>query len=313
VLYFLFSVTAEGACYNASTVTTQTAVEKDFAGVSVIVPAYNEEDSICGVVDQAYEVCSSLNIDFEIIVVDDGSVDKTAESLNDKPVRLVRHPENRGYGASIKTGVLNAQYPWILITDADGTYPVTQFPKLFQVHEGYDMVVGARTGQDVAIPLSRRPAKWVLNRLATYMAQTKIPDLNSGFRLFRKSSFLRFTNIYPSGFSITSTMTMAMLSNRHPVKYVPIDYYKRYGTSKIRPLSDTYNFFMLVIRTIMYFDPLRVFMPIALWLLALGTLVSIWEIWKFRNITTVATIILFAGFQTAILGLLADLIVKARR
>src|SRR5262249_12655404 len=145
------------------------------------------------------------------------------------------------------------------ITDADGTYPIDSIPKLLENHDGYDMIVGARIGKDVNIPLIRRPAKWLLNKLAAFMAQTQIPDLNSGFRLFRKSSFLRFEKILPSGFSLTTTITMALLCNNHPVKYVPVDYYKRKGMSKIRPFRDTYNFFMLVIRTIMYFDPLRVF------------------------------------------------------
>jgi hypothetical protein len=145
------------------------------------------------------------------------------------------------------------------------------------------------------------------------MAQTRIPDINSGFRLFRKSSFLRFLNYCPSGFSLTTTITLALLCNNHPVKYVPVDYYKRKGASKIRPLRDTYNFFLLVIRTIMYFDPLRVFVPIALLLLLSGSLFTAVEVYRFKNITTAAAIFLFAGLQTLVLGLLADLIVKGRR
>jgi len=291
----------------------QVAVPVDFPGVSVVIPAFNEESAIEKVVAELLGVCTDAGIDFEIIVVDDGSTDRTAERLQDKPVHVIRHPENRGYGASIKSGVAMARFPWILITDADGTYPVSEIPKLLGNTGHYDMIVGARTGADVNIPLIRRPAKWMLTRFANFMAQTKIPDLNSGFRLFRKSSFLRFANIYPSGFSLTTTITLALLTNNHPVKYVPVNYYKREGRSKIRPLRDTYNFFLLVIRTALYFDPLRVFFPPALFLLLLGILVSIYEILAFRNITTVATIILFAAFQTVIMGLLADLIVKSRR
>ncbi len=175
------------------------------------------------------------------------------------------------------------------------------------------MVVGARLGKDVNIPLVRKPAKWLLNRLANYMAQTTIPDINSGFRIFRKSSFLRFLSIYPAGFSLTTTITLALLCNNHPVKYVPVSYHKRKGQSKIRPLRDTYNFFLLVIRTIMYFDPLRVFIPISLLLLLLGMVYCIFEISRYHNITTAAALVLIAGVQAAILGLLADLIVKGRR
>jgi hypothetical protein len=175
------------------------------------------------------------------------------------------------------------------------------------------MVVGSRTGEDVNIPALRKPAKWMLNRLANFMVEAHIPDLNSGFRVFRKSSFLRYLHIYPSGFSLTTTMTLALLSNNHAVKYVPVNYYKRQGRSKIRPLRDTYNFFLLVLRTIMYFDPLRIFMPVALFLFLFGILFTAWELYVFQNITTAATIVLFAALQTAILGLLADLIVKGRR
>ena len=175
------------------------------------------------------------------------------------------------------------------------------------------MIVGARTGQDVNIPLVRRPAKWLLAKLADFMAQSHIPDLNSGFRLFRKTAFLRFMKLLPAGFSLTTTITLALLSNAFPVRYVPVDYYKRKGRSKIRPIRDTYQFFLLVFRTVMYFDPLRVFIPIATLLLIFGVCVSAYEIIRFKNITTAAAIFLFAGVQTAMLGLLADLIVKSRR
>lgn len=289
-----------------------TATSEQTAGLSIIIPAFNENKAIAGVIDEIHQVCSSLNLLFEIIVVDDGSTDSTSDAIAGKTARLIRHPENRGYGASIKTGVLAAHYPWILITDADGTYPISDIPKLLEDRGQYDMIVGSRTGENVNIPLIRRPAKWLLNKLANFMAQTRIPDLNSGFRLFRKSSFLRFANIYPSGFSFTTTITLALLCNHHPVKYVAVDYFKREGKSKIRPIQDTYNFFVLVIRTIMYFDPLRIFMPVALVLFFIGVIFTCWEIYQFRNITTAATIILFAALQTFMLGLLADLIVKGR-
>jgi glycosyltransferase involved in cell wall biosynthesis len=281
--------------------------------ISVIVPAYNEAAAIVDVVQEISDVCTAQNLEYEIIVVDDGSTDRTSEALSNKNVHVIKHPENRGYGAAIKTGALSAQYPWILITDADGTYPIAQIPKLLDNLEHYEMVVGARTGQDVNIPMIRRPAKWVLSKLANFMAQTHIPDLNSGFRIFRKSAFQRFVTLFPSGFSLTTTITLALLCNGYAVRYVPVDYYRRTGSSKIRPIRDTYNFFLLVIRTIMYFDPLRVFAPVALVLLLAGIVFAAYEIYVFHNITTAAAIFLFAGVQTGILGLLADLIVKSRR
>jgi glycosyltransferase involved in cell wall biosynthesis len=283
------------------------------AAISIVIPAYNEAQAILEVIQQISDVCNTQKLDYEIIVVDDGSTDQTAEVLHKKGIHVIRHPENRGYGAAIKTGVLSAQNPWILITDADGTYPIAQIPKLLENMDHYEMIVGARTGEDVNIPAIRKPAKWVLSKLANFMAQTYIPDLNSGFRIFRKTAFQRFLNLFPSGFSLTTTITLALLCNGYAVRYVPVDYYKRTGRSKIRPIRDTYNFFLLVIRTIMYFDPLRVFAPVALFLLIAGVLLAGYELYRFQNITTAAAIFLFAGVQTGILGLLADLIVKSRR
>jgi glycosyltransferase involved in cell wall biosynthesis len=292
---------------------TQTLTGQEQAGISVVVPAYNEALAIGEVLEQIAGVLNAQKYDFEIIVVDDGSTDHTVSVVESANVHVIRHPENRGYGAAIKSGVLSAQYPWILITDADGTYPISQIPKLLQGLDHYEMIVGARTGQNVNIPAVRRPAKWMLSKLANFMAQTSIPDLNSGFRLFRKTAFQRFANLFPSGFSLTTTITLALLCNGYAVQFVPVDYYKRKGSSKIRPIRDTYNFFLLVIRTIMYFDPLRIFAPMSILLLILGVLFAGWEAYRFENITTTGAIILFAGFQTGILGLLADLIVKSRR
>jgi glycosyltransferase involved in cell wall biosynthesis len=292
---------------------TEMLTRTEPARISIVIPAYNEAKAIVDVVQQIAEVCKNEKIDYEIIVVDDGSTDQTAEVLENHNVHVIRHPENRGYGAAIKTGVLSCQYPWILITDADGTYPISQIPKLLENLDHYEMIVGARTGEDVNIPFIRRPAKWLLSKLANFMAQTHIPDLNSGFRIFRKTAFQRFLNYFPSGFSLTTTITLALLCNGHAVRYVPVDYYRRTGKSKIRPIRDTYNFFLLVIRTIMYFDPLRVFAPVALFLLIAGSAVAVYEIFVFHNITTTAAIFLFAGVQTGILGLLADLIVRNRR
>jgi glycosyltransferase involved in cell wall biosynthesis len=292
---------------------TQTLTGQEQIGISVIIPAYNEAPAIGEVLDQITEVLNTQKYDFEIIVVDDGSTDHTLSVVENANVHIVRHPENRGYGAAIKTGVLSAQYPWILITDADGTYPIAQIPKLLEGLDHYEMVVGARTGQDVNIPFIRKPAKWLLSALANFMAQTHIPDLNSGFRIFRKTAFQRFAALFPSGFSLTTTITLALLCNGYAVRYVPVDYYKRKGASKIRPIRDTYNFFLLVVRTVMYFDPLRIFTPVSLFLLIFGVLFAGYEAFRFQNITTTAAIILFAGVQTGILGLLADLIVKSRR
>jgi glycosyltransferase involved in cell wall biosynthesis len=202
-----------------------------------------------------------LGIDFELIVVDDGSSDRTAELSEAAGAQVLRLPENRGYGAALKAGIARAKHEIIVITDADGTYPAESIPVLLENLGEYDMVVGARIGANVAIPLVRRPAKWFLRRLASYLAGRAIPDLNSGLRVMRKSLVKRFEHLLPSGFSFTTTITLASLCSGALVRYSPIDYHERIGESKIRP-AHAAEFLLLILRTIVYFNPLKVFLPI---------------------------------------------------
>jgi len=231
--------------------------------VSVVIPAYNEASAITDTIDGTIEMMRSSGADFEVIVVDDGSTDDTYKMLRPLPVTVIRNDYNRGYGASLKIGIYNAQYEHILIMDADGTYPSECIPILLDFATDYDMVVGARTGGKVKIPLVRKPAKWLLNELASYLSKKKIPDLNSGIRIMKKSIIEEFAKILPNGFSFTTTITLAMLTNGYRVKFVPIDYRDRKGKSKIRPAYDTLNFLRLIVQTVIYFNPLRVFLPAA--------------------------------------------------
>lgn len=280
--------------------------------VSIVIPAYNEESKIGNVLKDLLGNVKLRDIEHEIIVVDDGSQDKTAKIVKKYDVRLIQHEQNKGYGASLKTGIHHAQYNIIVITDSDGSYPVDRIPELVSFIDEYDMVVGARTGSNVKIPLIRRPAKWILNKYANYLVKDKIPDLNSGLRVFRKDIFEKFRNILPSGFSLTSTITLALLSNDYRVKYVPIDYYKRGGKSKIKPIRDTLNFFSLITRASLYFNPLRVFGPIALLLLGLGIVLLGHDIFVLQNISDKTVMVLLWGMQFGIVGLLADMISHRR-
>lgn len=245
---------------------------QDRPAASIVVPAYNEEGAIAEDLTNLKQVLGEARLSYEIIVVNDGSKDRTAEEAARVPgIRLVSHLHNRGYGASLKTGIREAQSEVIVITDADGTYPPRYIPQLCaDIAAGADMAVGARTGKGVAIPSLRKPAKWFLSRLANYLSGRNIPDLNSGLRAFRRTEVLRFFPILPSGFSFTTTITLAMLCNDYQVTYQPIEYLARVGTSKIRPFKDTYNFIVLVIRTICYFNPLKVFLPPAFLMLLVG-------------------------------------------
>ena len=280
-------------------------------GLSVVVPVYDEVRSVKLVLEQLLEVLDHLNCPVELIVVDDGSTDGTAEILDafSGRIKVFRHLVNRGYGAAIKTGIGHSCYPFVAITDADGTYPNEELPRLFAEMETHDMVVGARTGGKVYVPLIRRPAKWLLNRIANYLVYMKIPDLNSGFRVFRKKIAEHYFHILPNGFSFTTTITLAMISDGYQVLYKPIDYYKREGRSKIKPV-DALNFLVFIIRTITYFNPLRVFLPICLTLFGLGITRLCYDIFWLHNLTDSTTLLFLFALQIGLIGIVADLIVK---
>ena len=280
--------------------------------VSIIIPAHNEEKGIGPVLDGISSAMQAADIDYEIIVVNDGSSDGTSRAAGGRPdVRVIDLDVNLGYGAAIKQGLQTSRHEIVAITDADGTYPPEALPALVAAMNGQDMVIGARTGDNVAIPLIRRPAKWALNTLANYLASAKIPDLNSGMRVMRKSVLMRFMNILPQGFSFTTTITLAMMGNNCRVRFMPIDYHPRTGKSKIRPFSDTLNFLTIIIRTIMYFNPLKIFVPISAVFFLLGILVLLYSGFVLGRVMDVTVIVLISlAIQIAVIGLLADLIDK---
>ena len=280
--------------------------------LSVVIPVYNEENSIEPTWTSLNEVLQSLGIPYEILFVDDGSKDRTAEIIqNLDKARLIQHPVNRGYGAALKTGIKNANGEYILITDADGTYPHAEIPNLWKHAHAYDMVVGARVGDNVNIQLYRRPAKWMLRLLANYLSGTKIPDLNSGMRIFKRDEAKKYFNIICDGFSFTTTITLSYLARGLLVKYVPISYFHRVGHSKIKPFKDGLNFILLIVNATTYFNPLKIFLPIAGIFILAGLLTFLYSaiiLGRFYD----STIVLFfvAGIQIGLFGLLADLVVK---
>lgn len=281
--------------------------------VSVIVPAYNEEDAIVGVLEGLLEVLRrAAAVDaYEILVVDDGSSDATAERARSvSGVELVQHPRNMGYGAAIKSGIRRARYAWICITDADGTYPNERIPDLLAAAEGAAMVVGARTGDDVEYPFLRRIPKAFLRRYAQWLTRAPIDDMNSGLRVFRLDSARRVLHLLPNGFSLTTTLTMALMTDGDVVRFVPIGYSSRIGKSKIRPIRDTVSFFMLIVRTGTYFAPFRVFMPFAFLLFAIFAASATYDIVVLRDMTDKTLIFLTLSLNLGMFALLADMIQK---
>ncbi len=276
-------------------------------GVSVVVPAYNEETAIGAQIERIREVMERTGWPYELIVVDDGSTDGTARVVERYPVALIRQPRNRGYGAALKAGIAAARHDWILIIDADGTYPAEAVPAMLRLPE-YDMVVAARTGSDVHIPWVRRPAKWLLGRLASYLAEQPIPDLNSGLRIFKKSLVERFEHLLPSGFSFTTTITMALLCNDYRIFYIPINYHRRVGHSKIRA-AHAYRFLLIILRTVVYFNPLRVFLPLGALFFLAGLGKFIYDVSRW-NLSESAVMLILTAVIIWSVGLLADQIAR---
>ena len=278
--------------------------------LSIVIPAFNEAPIIGKVLTELHDLMVQHGIEAEIIVVDDGSSDGTAQEALSAGARVIRHRSNRGYGASLKTGILAATYDLVAITDADGTYPARYLPEMLREIEQYDMVVGSRTGANVHIPFVRKPAKWVLNRLANYVSGHKIPDLNSGMRVFRREIALQYFGILPDQFSFTTTITMAMLCDKYAIKYVPIDYRKRHGKSKIVPW-DAASFTILILRMAVLFRPLRVFLPIVLVCLAYGLTKAGLDLTVFhdRNISATAVLAMMTAIMLLSVAMIAEALV----
>jgi len=272
--------------------------------VSVVIPAYNEGAHVAQQVREVDAVMRQSGWTYEIIVVDDGSTDATAVEADAAGGRVLRRSRNRGYGAALKLGIGRARHDYILITDADGTYPVQSIPALLEQAEHHAMVVGARVGDSVAIPLARRPAKAFIRALASYLCGEQIPDLNSGLRVMRKDLVRRYVHLLPDGFSFTTTITMASICNGHPVHYISIDYHARLGESKIRA-RHAYDFTLLILRVIVFFNPLKVFIPVGAVLAAAGLAKLSYDIVK-DNLSESAVLALLGALIIWCVGLLAD-------
>jgi glycosyltransferase involved in cell wall biosynthesis len=286
-------------------------------GVTLIVPVYHEESGVGLVVADARAALSQVEglpeTAWEVLVIDDGSADDTGREASVAGARVIRHRENLGYGASLKTGLRNARFETIVITDGDGTYPLSAVPQLLAMLADCDMAVGARTGTDVHIPAVRKPAKWLLTQTAQFLASRRIPDLNSGLRAFRRREALRFFNLYPAGFSFTTTITLAYLSSNLAIDYLPINYHPRVGRSKIRPIRDTKNLFITVLRSILFFNPLRVCLPLGCLLLLAAVAFAIFVRDAQGHIMDgTITVLVVSAFQIFIVGFLADILARLR-
>jgi glycosyltransferase involved in cell wall biosynthesis len=284
------------------------AMKSEFDGLSlsIVIPAYNEEGAVRQIIEDVRREMDPTGVPYEVIVIDDGSSDRTLEIARETGAIVDNNQVNTGYGASLKRGIRHAQYEYVAIIDADGTYPARYLPDMLLMCRHQDMVVGDRGAAMKNVPWIRKPAKWVLNTFASFLAERRLNDLNSGLRVFRKSELVPFIPLLPQKFSFTTTITLCMSCNGKRMIYTPIEYGKRVGKSKIRPV-DFLNFIILVLRMTVLFNPLRVFIPLGLALMAVGVIKFVYDIYM-DNLSETT---IFAFLSALIIwswGLIADMI-----
>jgi polyisoprenyl-phosphate glycosyltransferase len=290
--------------------------------VTVVLPAYNEQDHVLAEIERICAALDASEFSYEVLAIDDASTDGTLQVLHDAArqfpcVTVVPFRRNGGSGTARRIGTQQARGEVVVWTDADMTYPNERIPELVRIlrdDESYDQVVGARTTEEGTHKILRVPAKWLIRKVAERLTNQRIPDLNSGLRAFRRSVALPYLRLLPPGFSCVTTITLAFLSNQHDIRYVDIDYAKRAGTSKFHFVRDAYRYILQVLRMVMYFDPLKVLMPLALWLFVIGLVKGVVDVVRYHALYFPANtvLLLVSGLLIGSLALLADLVVRSR-
>lgn len=271
--------------------------------ISIVIPALNEEGAIVATVEAAQKVCRDAGWDgFEIIVVDDGSTDRTAEFAQQAGAQVIRHPANGGYGRSLKDGIAAASNDLVAISDADGTYPLDRLPDLLaRIHAGFDMAVGARTGAEYRQSAVKMPLRLVLKALVEFTAGRRIPDINSGLRVFRRSTVMPFFSHLCDTFSFTTSLTLAYLMTGLYIAYVDIPYYKRVGKTKVRLFRESLVTLQYIVQAILYYNPIKLF-------LALCAIVVVFSFVSF--LSTLITGI-YLGYYLGLGGILVSILIFA--
>jgi glycosyltransferase involved in cell wall biosynthesis len=292
-----------------------TTYAPDQCDISVVLPVYNEKGHLRAEIDRIRAALEASRYSFELIVVDDGSSDGSEKELPNIPgITLITHGKNLGSGAARRTGTTAARGRVVVWTDVDMTYPNNLIPELVDSMQGFDHIVGWRQTEEGTLKWLRTPAKWVIRKLASFLSETDIKDLNSGLRAFRRDVAMQYVHELPKGFSCVTTLTMSFLGNGYSVGFFPIEYFPRAGRSKFHWLKDTRRYILQVIRMTLSYNPLKVFLPIGLTLLGLG-FVKLGVDWAQRDFRLAANtlLIFFAALQVITVGLLADLVVRATK
>jgi glycosyltransferase involved in cell wall biosynthesis len=289
--------------------------------VTVVLPCYNEESHVRLEIERICAAMDTSGHAYELIAIDDASTDATLDVLQkaelDFPhLRVVPFRRNSGSGTVRRVGSQIARGEIVVWTDADMSYPNERIPELVGMLDEdptIDQVVGARTSEEGTYKFLRVPAKWLIRKIAEWLTEERIPDLNSGLRAFRKDVAAPYLRLLPAGFSCVTTITVAFLSNQHDILYVPVDYAKRAGTSKFKFVKDGYRYILQVLRMVMYFNPLKALMPLALTLLTIGVVKGIVDVAIHPvRLATNTVLVFLTGLIIGSLALLADLIVRSR-
>jgi glycosyltransferase involved in cell wall biosynthesis len=275
--------------------------------VSIVIPAYNEGASIGAVVSELLASASW----HEVIVVDDGSSDDTGANATAAGARVIRHPYNKGNGAAVKTGIRCASGRFVLIVDADGQHRPSDAARLVAQLDTYDLVVGARSSVTQAT-LARRAGNAVLNRIASYLTRQRIPDLTSGFRAARRECLVEFLHLLPNGFSTPTTTTLAFMKAGYSVRFEPIDAAGRRGSSKIKLGTDGVQFFLILLKVITIFSPLRIFLPLSLIAFAVGGGYALWTILTQSHVTNSSVLLILFSVVIFLVGLVSEQISSLR-
>jgi glycosyltransferase involved in cell wall biosynthesis len=277
------------------------------AVVSIVIPAYNEADVIGEVVASLARSASW----HEIIVVDDGSSDRTSARASAAGATVVTHPYNKGNGAAVKSGIRRATGEFVLIIDGDGQHPPDDARRLTARLGEYDLVIGARAAATQAT-VARRLGNGALNWLASYLTGRHIPDLTSGFRGARRACLREFIHLLPNGFSTPTTTTLAFIKAGYNVAFEPIEARERIGQSKIRLASDGAKFFMIIVKIVTIFSPMRVFLPLAGVSVAAGLGYGIWNVAAHARIPNGAVLLILFGVMVFLVGLVSEQISALR-
>lgn len=307
-----FEKPAPRAVHPISAAASVNAIPRTSVMISVIVPAYQETSVITEIVRRIHPVMQKLEVDYEILVIDDGSQDQTAARAREAGARVISHPYNIGMGAALKTGIRNAWGQILVMLDGDGQHAPEDIPRLLERLETHDLVIGARTRASDT-KFHRDLANLLYNWLATYVTGRKIEDLTSGFRAIKAQTARRFVYLMPNTFSSATTLTLAIVRSGLSLTYVPITTARRVGKSKIKLFQDGIRFLLIILKITTFFSPLKIFVPVSLFMFVVGIGYGISRMILLQDrYGTTSSILIIISVVVFLIGLVSEQVAQLR-